>query len=195
MKKIIKNVSLILLIILLGITFIIKGTHSKYINSVTGNGETEVAKWKFNVNGETEQIETIKLIDTYSEDTLSNGKIAPGTKGSFDLIIDATESEVGVEYNVDFKNEVNKPMNLKFTYGNQELDNLEDCEQYLSGIIDSNDNNKIRILTINWEWPYETGNQESTINQNDNIDTNDGINALDYTFDVVVTGTQVIPQK
>ena len=169
-------------------------TFSKYTNTIIGNGETEVAKWSFKVNDATEEFATIKLADTYDQETLIDGKIAPGVSGSFDLVIDATDAEVGVEYKVDFKDETNKPTNLKFTFDGKTLDEIEDFEEYFTDIINADDTNKVRTLTVNWEWPYETGVADE-IAANDEVDTQDGLNASDYTFNVVVTGTQVVPTK
>lgn len=181
-----------------GVSAILGLTHAKYTNKITGNGETEIAKWYFTVNDATEEMETIKLADTYDESTLINGRIAPGTSGSFDLVIDASDTEVGVKYEVDFQNETNKPSNLKFKYndGTNEhiFDEIEDYEEFFTDVIDADDTNKIRTLTVEWEWLYETGTADTEISQNDEIDTADGLNALDYSFNVVVTGTQVVPQ-
>lgn len=169
-------------------------TYSKYTTQVIGNGETEVAQWNFKVNEATEEFATIKLADTYEESTLINGKIAPGTSGSFDLVIDASGAEVGVKYVVDFIDETNKPTNLKFSFDGKTLDNIEDFEKYFTDTINADDTNKVRTLTVNWKWAYETG-LANEIESNDEIDTEDGLNALDYSFDVVVTGTQVLPTK
>ena len=193
-KKILLGVT----VAVIGIGSLLASTHSKYTNKITGNGETEIAKWHFTVNGATETASTIHLADTYNPSTLINGKIAPGTSGSFDLVVDSTGSEVGVNYVVDFRNETNKPSNLKFKYkdGNtvRTFNNLEDLETYLKGTINANDTNKTRTLTVSWEWLYETGTA-TQIPANDKIDTNEGLSALDYSFDVVVTGTQVVPTK
>ncbi len=192
MKKIIKIglVGVTLAAIVAGV--FIHTTFSKYTNKVVGNGETEIAKWSFNVNEQTEQFETIKLAETYDKNTLTNGKIAPGTKGSFDLVIDSTTSEVGVNYLVDFKNETNKPSNLIYKYKDNSVENIEDLEQYLTGTIDANDTNKVRTLTIEWEWPYGD-NSTGVITEEDRVDTEEGLEALDYSFDVEVTGVQVVP--
>ena len=189
-KKILAGLALVVIIagILVGVTY------SKFSTKITGNGETEIAQWAFKVNESTEEFATIKLADTYDKTTLLNGKIAPGTSGSFDLIIDATGAEVGVDYKVDFLNETNKPTNLKFQYDGKTLDNVEDFEQYFKGTINADDSNKIRTLTVTWEWLYETG-AGNEILSNDKVDTQEGLSALDYTFDIVVTGTQVIPTK
>lgn len=194
MEKLGKKILLGIVLLGILISTLLGFTYAKYISQVTGNGQFDVAKWSFKVNGETQELATINLTDTYNEETLVNGKIAPGTSGSFDLVVDATGSEVGVEYKVDFQNETNKPTNLKFKYEDKTFNNIEEYEQYFTDIINADDANKTRTLTVNWEWPYETGTADE-IAQNDKIDTQEGINALDYTFDVVVTGTQVIPEK
>ena len=58
-------------------------THSKYTNKISGNGETEIAKWYFSVNEATEEMATIKLADTYDQSTLINNRIAPRNKWKF----------------------------------------------------------------------------------------------------------------
>ena len=83
MNKLTKNILMGIAVVGLAATTILGITYSKYTNAVSGNGETEVAKWNFKVNSETEEFATIKLADTYDASTLTNGKIAPGTKGSF----------------------------------------------------------------------------------------------------------------
>lgn len=195
MRKISKKIIIGATLAAIGVSSILGITHSKYVNKVSGNGETEIAKWYFSVNESTEKMETIKLADTYNQDTLLDGKIAPGTSGSFNLIVDAGDSEVGVKYEVDFQNETNKPTNLKFKYNGEVLDEIEEYEKFFTGTIDADDSNKTRTLTVEWEWPYETGVDETSILENDKIDTDEGVEAQDYKFDVVVTGTQVIPQN
>lgn len=172
----------------------INTTFSKYTNKVVGDGEIQIAKWNFKVNEQTEQFANIKLAETYNNNTLTNGKIAPGAKGSFDLVIDSSTSEVGVDYKVDFKNETNKPTNLIYKFKDNTVENIEELEQYLTGTINANDTNKVRTLTIEWEWPYGDST-EGVITEDDKIDTNEGLEALDYTFDVEVTGVQVVPSK
>ena len=61
----------------------------------------------------------------------------------------------------------------------------------LKGSILANDEVKTKTLTIGWQWDYETGEESTEINKNDVIDTQEGIANLDYTFDVIVTGTQM----
>ena len=187
-------VLIVLLVILLA--FIGGQAYAKYVSEVRGKGIAEVATWSFKVNGQKEQVEEINLASTCNNETLVNNKIAPGTTGSFNIIVDATGSDVGINYNITFTEEENKPANLKFFYNEQEYNSIKDLEEDLSGTIDANDDEgKSRTLNIKWEWLYETGSTEEEINANDLKDTIDGTNLENYTFDVVVTGTQVQPQE
>lgn len=190
-KKIILAVTILSCIIL---SFIGGQSYSKYVSEVRGDGMAEVATWSFKVNGQKEQVQTIQLSSTCNNETLVNNKIAPGTSGSFNIVVDGTGSEVGINYNIQFTNESAKPTNLKFTYDNQEYNSITELESSLSGTIHANDENKIKTLTIDWQWAYETGNNESEIANNDKIDTQNAQDIATYTFNVIVSGTQVVPQ-
>lgn len=191
-KKKVIIVSSILIIMLLA--FIGGQAYAKYISQVRGNGIAEIATWSFKVNGQKEQVQEIKLVSTYNSETLVNNKIAPGTRGSFNIIVDATGSEVGIKYNIKFAEESNKPQNLKFVYGGKEYDSIKQLGDELSGTIAANEEDKTRTINVQWKWNYETGSSAEQINANDIIDTNDAISIANYTFQVIVTGTQVEPQ-
>lgn len=195
MRKSKKRVTLLIILILL-ITFIVLisgGSYSKYLTQVNGKGVIEVAKWAFLVNGETASVTNINLAKTYKKETLLANTIAPGTCGSFDIEIDTTGSEVGIDYKVEFENEENKPQNLLFTYDGHTVNTVKELEQFLIGKIEANSNEKIKKMTINWNWPYETGNLENEKSLYDKEDTNDGKILQQYRFDIVVTGMQVKP--
>mgnify|MGYP000215808134 FL=1 len=63
------------------------------------------------------------------------------------------------------------------------------------GTIDANDPEKVKEVVVEWLWPYETQttSNPAELIKNDAEDTKDGQTISDYTFDIVVTGTQVIP--
>ena len=69
-------------------------------------------------------MERLQLKNVYNTNILKNKTIAPGTKGSFDIILDTTGADVAIDYAVTFDNLVNKPTNMKFTYGNKTSDTL-----------------------------------------------------------------------
>lgn len=191
-----KKTALLVICLLLAIilSFMIGKTFSKYISEVKGTGTAEIANWVFKVNGKEDVIQNVNLLSTYNNETLINNKVAPGTSGSFNIVVDATGSEVGVDYVIQFLNESEKPQNLIFTYDDQQYTTVQDLEKDLSGTINANDENKTRTITIYWEWQYQTGENENEINQNDIIDTNNAKQLENYTFDICVAGTQVMPQ-
>ncbi len=191
-----KKTALLVICLLLAIilSFMIGKTFSKYISEVKGTGTAEIANWVFKVNGKEDVIQNVNLLSTYDNETLINNKVAPGTSGSFNIIVDATGSDVGIDYAIQFLNESEKPQNLIFTYDDKQYTTIQDLEEDLSGTINANDENKARTITINWEWQYQTGEDENEINQNDIIDTNNAKQLENYTFDIYVTGTQVMPQ-
>lgn len=183
-----------LLIVLLAFMILLGGgSYSKYLTQVEGKGVIDVAKWAFLVNGQTASITNINLAKTYKSETLAQNTIAPGTRGSFDIKIDTTGSEVGINYDVKFENEQSKPQNLKFTYDNHTVNSIKELEQFLTGTIEANSNEKVKTITIEWKWPYETGNTEKEKSEQDLEDTNDGKLLEQFNFDIIVTGTQVEP--
>lgn len=185
-KKGIKAICLILVLLILGSTGY---TYAKYLTQEKGKGSADIATWAFKiVKAEDELEKTISLKDTATKATLQNGKIAPGSSGEIRLSVDATGSEVGVDYTVEFNNEKNKPTNLVFSYNNVQYQSLSTVEG-IKGSIGVNDTKKREII-VKWEWPYETGGTDSGIALHDKEDTQDAIADLDYTFDVIVTGTQ-----
>lgn len=190
-KKVLIAVAILSCIVL---AFIGGQSFSKYVSEVRGDGMAEVATWSFKVNGQKEEVQTIQLASTCNNETLVNNKIAPGTNGSFNIMVDGTGSDVGIDYNIKFENESAKPSNLKFIYNNQTYHSISELEEDLSGTILANEENKTKTLTINWQWDYETGNTESEIAKNDQIDTQNAQDIANYTFNVIVSGTQVVPQ-
>ena len=191
-----KKTALLVICAILAIilSFMIGKTFAKYVSEVKGAGTAEIANWVFKVNGKEDVVQNVNLLSTYHNETLINNKVAPGTSGSFNIVVDATGSEVGVDYAIEFLNESQKPQNLIFIYEDKPYTTIQDLEKDLSGTINANDENKIRKVTINWEWQYETGENANEIDQNDIIDTNNAKQLENYTFDIHVKGTQVMPE-
>jgi len=179
-------------IVLLSGSILLGGSLAKYITQVEGGGNADIAKWNFNVTSDGETLSTIKLTDSIHQNVRSE-KIAPGTNGSFEIELDASSAEVSLDYKIEFLNEQNKPTNLKFSYEGTTTNNLKDLENLLKGEFLVDDTNKNKVLTINWEWPFETGTTEDEIKANDETDTTEGKTANSYTFDIQVTATQKNP--
>lgn len=167
-------------------------TYSKYFTKIDGEGNAEIARWSFRVNNTSTVMEKIQLNNVYNTNILKNKTIAPGTNGSFDIVLDATGADVAIDYAVTFDNLVNKPTNLKFTYDGTTKSSLEELEDLLKGRI-TLDDSRTKTLTIYWSWDYQTGTTDEEKLNNDRIDTNDS--GKDFSFDMTITGTQVNPQE
>ena len=172
-------VSLILLVFIAGFTY------AKYFTQVDGAGSAQVAKWSFVANAGEDEITNIKLRDTVQQTSLVDGKIAPGTGGFFDIVIDGSGSEVDINYSIEVVSENNIPSNLKFALDDGDFIyvSLSDLvnNELLNGRINY-DGEQIIKHSIYWEWPYESGD--------DAIDTQDGESALEYSFGLRITGVQ-----
>ena len=192
MKK--KAVIIIAILVAIVLSFIGGQTYSKYVTEVRGDGTAQIATWDFKVNGQKEEVQTISLGSTYDSSTLVNGKIAPGTEGNFQIKVDATGSDVGIDYKIKFSDETTKPANLKFYYQEVEYNSILELGEALSGTINADDENKSKTFDIKWKWNYETGSNPTEIASNDKIDTQNAQEITNYEFDVIVSGTQVVPQ-
>ena len=116
MEKKKKNAILLLVLLLLVAisASYIAGTYAKYTSEIkNNNGTATVAKWAFDTDN-TAQTLTINLAETYDESTLVDGKIAPGTQGSFNIALSNENSEVGVDFTIKINSITDKPTNLKF---------------------------------------------------------------------------------
>ena len=192
MKK--KAVIIIAILVAIVLSFIGGQTYSKYVTEVRGDGTAQIATWDFKVNGQKEEVQTISLGSTYDSSTLVNGKIAPGTEGNFQIKVDATGSDVGIDYKIKFSDETTKPANLKFYYQEVEYNSILELGEALSGTINADDENKSKTFDIKWKWNYETGSNPTEVASNDKIDTQNSQEITNYEFDVIVSGTQVVPQ-
>lgn len=192
-----KKKKIVLIIIVLStviLSFVGGQTFARYMSKIVGKGTANIASWSFKVNENEEKLQTISLKSTINNSSLLDNKIAPGTEGEFHIKLDATGLEVGINYVVRFENETQKPMNLKFVYDGKTYNTLSDLQTDLTGVINANDENKIRDLVIGWNWKYETGTSAEEILKSDTIDTQNAKDIDDYIFDIIITGTQIEPQ-
>ncbi|MBP3502347.1 MAG: hypothetical protein J6K42_02570, partial [Clostridia bacterium] len=150
--------------------------YSKYKTTLTGNGTATVAKWSFKVNGQTEQFTTVNLEETMNTaNNVTTKRIAPGTSGKLLLQLDATGSEVAVDYAITL-DVTNKPTNLKMyeKYENGKYSTeimAKDNIMTVEGIIPLSEVGTVQSKYIYWEWPYQTGEATNDILASDLIDT------------------------
>ena len=172
------------------ITIILQNSHCQETTSLIIESEAPISIWSFTVNNKKEEIQKINLFQSNNENS-NESRLAPGTSGSFQIILDASNTQVDLKYNIFSIEESNKPHNLKYIFDEKEYDSFKQMEEILSGTISTNEENKTRTFQINWEWKYETGNTKEEIYKNDLLDTEDMNNISQYNFTICVSGEQV----
>lgn len=116
-------------------------------------------EWKFIVEANdtysaTDTLKNLRLAQTCNADTLTDGKIAPGTSGNFTISIET--DDLGAEYDIIFDNFSNSfPENLLFTVDGQPYD----IQTGFHGKINNEGKAK---HTVNWNWEYEAEDEYSS---------------------------------
>ena len=193
-KKTKNKYIIIVILIIIAIALISAYGIARYRTSMNGNGIASVAKWSFNVTAGSSENLSIDLAKTrYENDTtkVDRSRVDPGTKGALEFNVNANESEVSLQYNIDIKL-TQIPENLMF-YTNEEMTNAiykEDGKISLCGYFGADDKNKTEKRTLYWQWKYETGSTPEEIRANDALDSK-WIDSK-VTFEIEVTGKQVI---
>ena len=159
-NKMMRIASVLLVAVLLS-TCVISGTFAKYTTGKTGSATATVAKWAFEV-GDTDIVttqnftfnlaDTIKDSNDAGETDVKSALIAPGTKGSFDIVLENT-SEVTAQYKMTFDKSTLNGAPFTFTY---KVDGTTTDEAALGAFTNHNIamNNSVTI-TVEWEWPFE----------------------------------------
>ena len=101
-----KSILIIISISILVVTIIgmIGFAYARYITRINENAQVAVAQWNFNVTAGSSQCLDIDLADTrFQNDTqeVARTKVAPGTSGAIQFNINATGSQVSLEYDID----------------------------------------------------------------------------------------------
>ena len=164
---------------LLGLLLMYVGTYAYYVRVVNGTITGKTGAFTFDVLHNNKTFTSIDLYETMENPSLTSKYIIPGDSGKFDLLVDATGSSTGVEYEIDFVG-TNIPTNMKFYLDENKTEKIE-LEYGLLGYIKSTDETKNKLYTIYWEWPYDSGyNNDDDINYQDK----------EMTFNVTATGKQ-----
>ena len=135
-------------------------------------------QFTFDVEFKNTKFKDINLYETIDQKTLVYEKIAPGTAGNFDIILNSNQK---LNYMIQFESKNEKPLNLKFYLSGDETkyDTLEELDDILTGVVSKSEE---KVICINWEWCYEN-DKENNIR-----DTNDAKEIREYNFLIYVQG-------
>ena len=177
-------ISLILTMFLAGYTF------ARYYKSINiGSVRKSIARWNFNSKNAGANV------------NLSTEKIAPGSSGQFEIEVDATDSEVPVEYQIIVENEMNIPRNMKFyaetkdEKGNsiktEEKNSFSQIAvENLNGIIPVEANNQKRIVVVHWNWPFNETDETLIDSEDGTLNLNNKSSSLECGFNIQIIGKQ-----
>lgn len=195
--NLIKIFAILLLLVML-VLMIIVGTYAKYTTEVTGSDSTVVAKWAWQINdNDVSKDDTefsFNLFDTIQDTSDGNNetdvkstKIAPGTKGAFEIKVENL-SEVNANYNLTLKETKGQDVsNAKIEYSIIGTDEATDWTTALNTfnltntLLDMETGSK--TITVYWRWAYSPSVAQ------DDADTAVGFAAANSASDVDKTIT------
>lgn len=140
--------------------------------------------YKFNVDYKDMNLKSINLLDSVDKTTFVYEKIAPGSRGEFEIELNSNQNLI---YRIEFKSNNAKPQNLNFKVLKDnvfldEANTLEKLSESMKGNI--NKNQKI-IYKIEWYWEFQNSQDLEKV---DIQDTNDAKKINRYNFDVYTYG-------
>ncbi len=190
MKNKKRVIGVLVCIALISSMFLAGYSFARYYKSIKIDTiKTSIARWNFNSK------------NTLANINLSNEKISPGSSGQFEIEVDATDSEVAVEYEIKVENETNIPRNMTF-YAETKDENgnvakteekssfAEIATENLKGIIPVETNNQKRTVVVHWNWPFNEDDETSTDSEDATLQANEEIASLDCGFDIQIIGRQ-----
>lgn len=192
MKNKKRLIGVLICITLIAVIFVAGYTFARYYKTINaGNGYASIARWSFGSK------------NTEATINLSDEKIAPGSNGQFEIEVDATDSEVEVEYEISVTDEKNIPTNMKFyaETKNEQGGVIAKTAEYSSftelatenllGNIPVEENNQKRTIIVYWNWDFNE-NDTSSVDSNDATLSYDeeGKSSLDCGFNIEIIGKQ-----
>lgn len=150
------------LLLLTGLTIL--NTYALFETNATSTDSLEIGKWKIYINGnDLDLSQTITLNDfeyvngTHTED----GYFAPGSSATFDVVIDTSESDVSVEYQLDIDDsQIEEYPNINFEIKNMNTNEVI-TSNTINGVIGLNDTNREITLRISIDWENDSQYDES----------------------------------
>lgn len=167
--------------------------YAKYIASINNkSASAQVAAWAFQDENMSTTL-SCPLTTTYDPDTLVANRIAPGTKGTCEIKLSNTLSEVGVDYTVTVSTATG-PTNLIFKNGSNTITSGGSFTGNLTP------GQAAQTVKIDWEWPYETPDETPDGDDADTLDGRtaagkaaNGTKTMNVTFNI--SGVQTKPTE
>lgn len=173
-NKTMKMILITLLIAMIALV-LVSGTYAKYTSSASGSDTARVAKWSFNVGENDIVAKDTFTFDLFKTITDTDGKtetdvvsanadkvIAPGTSGSFDLVLE-NKSETSAKYGIIYTVTNTASIPVQFSV------NGKDWTDNLANVVESDTDTKLdanngrKTIKIQWKWAYD-GDDTTDVN-------------------------------
>lgn len=168
-----KKIILLMLCISILLCFLtMQETYAKYSTSNTATSNISIARWRILVNNfdVRNDISTSTVIQPVfnGNNNISDGYIAPTANGYFDILIDATETDVSFNYQIAIdQNDNNEVLDLVITGYSINNEATQTYNSNITGSINKSDTNKTIQIRVFVTWNDGIG---STMNNE--ADTN-----------------------
>jgi hypothetical protein len=154
-------------------------------NKIDYNKKESEENYIFKVDLKNIDIKQIDLMKTVDKNTCLNKKIAPGTSGNFNILLETNKDS---KYKIYFQSVNEKPQNLYFKAikDGKEIAKTQTLEE-LSEKLDGNIAKKEKIkINIQWYWNFENNKANSDIQ-----DTEDSKKIKRYQFNLYALGEEI----
>ena len=193
---------IIVFIMVVSSFIIFADTLALFESNGTGKANMDIGNWVIKIsnvditNGQSENI----IIDRFIYETNQNvasGKIAPGSSAYFDLIVDATECDVSVKYDITFNfEEIDYASNVRFSVseldGNSTVRTGENTYSGVIGLDTISDEEVVTLrITANWDNIEEYNDNDTVlgIERNNKIGLPVTVKAIQY------LGEELVPYE
>ncbi len=199
-----KSIDLLVFVFIVAIMLTSYSSYSKYTSSVNASASVNVAAWNVKINDEdiTNSISLSEELNfnPLNEDTtkVASGKLAPNSKGYFDISIDTSSAEVAARYSITIDTNSVESLNGITILGYEEveidsapgLDSLQNVEydslnnnpKITGEILLENDKGKVVNLRVYLEWQDEgtdaANNAQTSVATSDNRSISIPVNIL-----------------
>ena len=177
---------------------IVSNTYSRYVAAAEGNIDLALANWQILLNNEditnsSSSVGTINPVILENEN-VANNKLAPSSKGYFDINIDASSVELSFNYDIKInKNEIlddlliTKYQIIEEDTNSDEAEYIDVVNNEINGTIDYSEENTIKPFKIRVFFEWFDGDSEES---NDESDTEIVNNNDSLTIDATIKFTQ-----
>lgn len=196
-SKMITVIAVIALIAIVAVA-LVAGTFARYATTTTATATATTASWSFKAGLGTSTQSTINLYDTIENPAtvypnLATNKIAPGTTGTLNVVIDGTGSDVGIDYTVTLAMADSSalPTGLKFTADGLEFKKGTTTATTTGTIPLANVASGLQV-PITWEWTLGDETTDANYDKTNDTGANNVDAAKSISLNVTIKGVQHI---